>query len=97
MKIINAMLGKGLDGKQRVFLDYQNCLSNCGIEMIACVHSKADVIKDLKPPYVTINNILWEHDFFAIAKIKILLIYEIKQNKSNAFIRIFFVVTPTKM
>lgn len=67
------MLGKGLDGKQRVFLDYQNCLSNCGIEMIACVHSKADVIKDLKLPYVTINNILWEHDFFAIAKIKKLL------------------------
>ena len=73
MKIINAMFGMKRGGKESVFLDYQHCLSNCGIEMIACVHSKADVIKDLNSPYITINSILWEYDFFAIAKLKKLL------------------------
>ena len=55
MKVINAMFGRARGGKESVFLDYQNCLSQYGIEMIACVSSKADVIKDLKAPPIIIS------------------------------------------
>ncbi|KIE05216.1 Glycosyltransferase [Candidatus Jidaibacter acanthamoeba] len=69
MKILNAMLGKGLGGIEQAFLDYTNALTQVGCKVVQIINKNAEIKKYLKEDFYPVSNFS-KYDPFTIIRLK---------------------------